>query len=69
MIHFYHCTFADMIEGNITNTEEEVTRGMTELQKAAQQQAKYRKRMLMLVVIAVIIGLILTGIIVASFKS
>lgn len=43
--------------------------GTSELIKAAQSQAKYRKKVLFLLIIAVILGLIVTGIIVSQLKS
>uniref|UniRef100_A0A1B0F074 t-SNARE coiled-coil homology domain-containing protein n=1 Tax=Lutzomyia longipalpis TaxID=7200 RepID=A0A1B0F074_LUTLO len=59
----------DTIEGSIENTRGNVEEGTSELMKAAESQAKYRKKVLILLIIAVIIGLIVTGIIVARLKS
>lgn len=58
-----------MIEGNISQATGHVEQGLSELEKAQRQQAKYRRRVLTLVLIAVIIGLILSGILVASLKA
>ncbi|GAB0098673.1 syntaxin-12 [Sergentomyia squamirostris] len=59
----------DTIEGSIETTRGHVEEGNSELIKAAENQAKYRKKVLILLIIAVIIGLIVTGIIVARLKS
>lgn len=59
----------DTIENRIENVAGNVENGASELVKAAQSQASYRKKVLILLIIAVIIGLIVTGIIVSSLKS
>lgn len=59
----------DTIESSIDHTTNNIESGTTELMKAAQSQAKYRRKVLILLVIAVIIGLIVTGIIVSQLKS
>lgn len=59
----------DTIEGGIDHAAGEVEAGTSELIKAAQSQAKYRRKVLILLAIAVIIGLIVTGIIVSQLKS
>lgn len=59
----------DTIESRIDHATGNVEEGTSELMKAAQSQAKYRKKVLFLLVIAVIIGLIVTGIIVSQLKS
>lgn len=59
----------DTIENSIENTRGNIEEGATDLMKAAENQAKYRKKVLILLIIAVIIGLIVTGIIVARLKS
>ncbi|XP_059622461.1 syntaxin-12 [Phlebotomus argentipes] len=59
----------DTIESSIENTRGNIEEGASELMKAAENQAKYRKKVLILLIIAVIIGLIVTGIIVARLKS
>lgn len=58
-----------MIEGDINNATGAITDGLSELEKAALQQAKYRKKVLFLLLLAVIIGLILTAIIVSALRS
>lgn len=60
---------ADTIESRVDYAAGNVEDGTSELMKAAQSQAKYRKKVLILLVIAVIIGLIVTGIIVSQLKS
>lgn len=62
-------SLADMIESRVETADIEVKQGVTELEQARRSQAKYRKKVLVLLVIAVIIGLIVTGIIVSSLKS
>ncbi|KAG4065321.1 hypothetical protein HA402_012763 [Bradysia odoriphaga] len=59
----------DSIESGIDHAAGEVEAGTSELIKAAQSQAKYRRKVLILLAIAVIIGLIVTGIIVSALKS
>jgi len=59
----------DTIESGIDHAAGEVEAGTSELIKAAQSQAKYRRKVLILLAIAVIIGLIVTGIIVSQLKS
>jgi len=59
----------ETIESVIEQTVGDVEAGTSELQKAAQSQAKYRRKVLILLAIAVIIGLIVTGIIVSQLKS
>lgn len=61
--------FQDTIEQGIDHAAGEVEAGTSELIKAAQSQAKYRRKVLILLAIAVIIGLIVTGIIVSALKS
>ena len=59
----------DSLENHIDHAAGNVEEGNSELIKAARSQAKYRKKVLFLLVIAVIIGLIITGIIVSQLKS
>ena len=59
----------DTIESGIDHAASAVEAGRSELEKAAQSQAKYRRKVLILLAIAVIIGLIVTGIIVSALKS
>lgn len=58
-----------MIEGDVNNATGAIVDGLSELEKAARQQAKYRKKVLVLLLLAVIIGLILTAIIVSALRS
>uniref|UniRef100_A0A2M4AG94 Putative snare protein pep12/vam3/syntaxin 7/syntaxin 17 n=1 Tax=Anopheles triannulatus TaxID=58253 RepID=A0A2M4AG94_9DIPT len=59
----------DSIENSIAGTAENVERGAEELDKAATYQNKYRRKVLILLIIAVILGLIVTGTIVSKLKS
>lgn len=59
----------DTIESSIDHTCVEVEAGRSELMKAAEYRNRYRKKILILLAIAVIIGLIVTGIIVSQLKS
>lgn len=67
----------DMLLRNITETIAEgieqsandVESGQSQLQKAAEYQAKYRRKVAILLIIAVIIGLIVTGAVVSSLRS
>lgn len=47
----------------------DVESGRSELLKAAEYQAKYRRKVGILLLIAVIIGLIVTGLVVSQLKS
>lgn len=60
--------FTDNIENNIDTTAAYVEEGRTALQKAAGSRNSHRRKILILLVIAVIIGLIVTGIIVAKLS-
>lgn len=59
----------DTIESSIDHACAEVEAGTSELMKAAQYRARYRRKVFILLIIAVIIGLIVTGIIVSQLKS
>ncbi|ETN60092.1 syntaxin [Anopheles darlingi] len=59
----------DSIENSIAGTAENVERGAEELDKAATYQNKYRRKVLILLIIAVILGLIVTGTIISKLKS
>lgn len=59
----------DTIESTIEHTVSNVESGTTELAKAAEYQNKYRRKVLILLIIAVILGVIVTGIIVSKLKS
>lgn len=59
----------DTIENTIEYTVSNVESGTSELAKAAQYQNKYRRKVLILLIIAVILGVIVTGAIVAKLKS
>ncbi|KAH8397147.1 hypothetical protein KR215_009430 [Drosophila sulfurigaster] len=58
----------DNIATNIENTAAMVEEGRSELQKAAASRNSHRRKILILLVIAVIIGLIVTGIIVGKLS-
>ncbi|XP_058066518.1 syntaxin-12 [Anopheles bellator] len=59
----------DTIENSIGRTAENVEGGAQELEKAATYQNRYRRKVLILLVIAVILGLIVTGTIVSKLKN
>ncbi|XP_044313752.1 syntaxin-12 [Drosophila rhopaloa] len=59
----------DFIENSIEQTAANVEDGTSQLQKAARSRQSYRRKILILLVIAVIIGLIVTGVIVAKLNS
>ncbi|XP_052861961.1 syntaxin-12 isoform X2 [Anopheles cruzii] len=59
----------DTIENSIGRTAENVEDGAQELAKAATYQNRYRRKVLILLVIAVILGLIVTGTIVSKLKN
>lgn len=59
----------DTIENSIGRTVDNVESGAEELEKAVTYQNRYRRKVLILLIIAVIIGLIVTGIIVSKLKS
>ncbi|KAH8293601.1 hypothetical protein KR054_002077 [Drosophila jambulina] len=59
----------DFIENSIEQTAANVEDGTSELAKAARSRQSYRRKILILLVIAVIIGLIVTGVIVAKLNS
>ncbi|KAH8256085.1 syntaxin-12 [Drosophila bipectinata] len=59
----------DFIENTIERTATNVEEGASELAKAARSRQSYRCKILILLVIAVIIGLVVTGIIVAKLNS
>lgn len=58
----------DTIENTIEHTVGNVEAGHTELAKAAEYQNRYRRKVLILLIIAVILGVIITGIIVSRLK-
>ncbi|XP_055303628.1 syntaxin-12 [Sitodiplosis mosellana] len=58
----------DTIENSIDNVGNDVEAGRSELVKAAEYQAKYRRKVIILLLIAVIIGLIVTGLVVSQLK-
>lgn len=68
-LNFSFISFADTIENSIDHVAGDVEAGRSELLKAAEYQAKYRRKVAILLLIAVIIGLIVTGLVVAQFKS
>ncbi|EDW94380.1 syntaxin-12 [Drosophila yakuba] len=59
----------DFIENSIEQTAANVEDGTSELAKASRSRQSYRRKILILLVIAVIIGLIVTGVIVAKLNS
>ncbi|XP_037938390.1 syntaxin-12 [Teleopsis dalmanni] len=59
----------DRIETSIENAATEVELGRDELMKASERRQSYRRKILIILVIAVIIGLIVTGIIVGQLKG
>lgn len=59
----------DTIENSVDHAANDVEAGTSELQKAIQSQTKYRRKVLILLIIAVIIGIIVTSIIVSQLKS
>lgn len=59
----------DTIENTIEYTVSNVESGHTELAKAAEYQNRYRRKVMILLLIAVILGVIITGIIVARLKN
>ncbi|XP_055923944.1 syntaxin-12 [Eupeodes corollae] len=59
----------DLVENSIDMTNAAVIDGAAELRKAAEYRASYRRKILILLAIAVIIGLIVTGIIVGKLNS
>lgn len=59
----------DLVESSIDMTHAAVADGAAELRKAAEYRARYRRKILILLAIAVIIGLIVTGIIVGKLNS
>lgn len=61
--------FPDTIEGSIDHVAGDVEAGRSELVKAAEYQAKYRRKVVILLIIAVIIGLIVTGLVVSQRDS
>ncbi|XP_023164170.2 syntaxin-12 [Drosophila hydei] len=61
-------TVVDNVETLIDHTAANVEEGRIELQKAAASRNSYRRKILILLVIAVIIGLIVTGIIVGKLS-
>lgn len=59
----------DTIENTIEHTVTNVESGHTELAKAADYQNRYRRKVMILLLIAVILGVIITGIIVSRLKN
>ncbi|XP_035898382.1 syntaxin-7 [Anopheles stephensi] len=59
----------DTIENSIGRTVDNVESGAEELVKAAEYQNRYRRKVLILLIVAVILGLVVTGIIVSKLKS
>ncbi|EAT38717.1 AAEL009398-PA [Aedes aegypti] len=59
----------DTIENTIEHTVGNVESGHTELAKAAEYQNRYRRKVMILLLIAVILGVIITGIIVSRLKN
>lgn len=59
----------DTIENTIEHTVSNVESGATELAKAAEYQNRYRRKVLILLIIAIVLGVTVTGIIVSKLKS
>ncbi|XP_001865470.2 syntaxin-7 [Culex quinquefasciatus] len=59
----------DTIENTIEHTVSNVESGATELAKAAEYQNRYRRKVLILLIIAIVLGVIVTGIIVSKLKG
>lgn len=57
------------IGDNIDNVASSIEEGTSELLKAAELQAKYRRKVAILLIVAVIIGLIVTALVVSQLKS
>ncbi|XP_011200392.1 syntaxin-12 [Bactrocera dorsalis] len=64
-----HGEQVENIENSVENAATDVELGREELAKASQYRRSYRRKILILLAIAVIIGLIVTGIIVAKLTS
>lgn len=54
------------IESNIVNVQDNVEEGAKELQTAQNYANRYRKKVLILLLIAIIAGAIVTGIVISS---
>lgn len=61
--------FSDAIENNVEKATGSVEDGLVQLNEAARNQAKYHKKVMLLLLIAIILGLVVTGIIVSSLRS
>lgn len=61
--------FSVTIESSVEQTASNIEGGAAQLFKAAEYRTRYRKKVFILLVIAVIIGLIVTGIIVSQFSK
>lgn len=59
----------DAIESNVERATGSVEDGLLQLNQAARSQAKYRKKVMCLLLIAIVLGLVVTGIIVSSLRS
>lgn len=59
----------DAIESNVEKATGSVEDGLVQLSEAARSQAKYRKKVMFLLLIAIILGLVVTGIIVSTLRS
>lgn len=57
------------IEANIEQVQGNVEQGASELQKAATYQNKYRKKVLFLLILAIIVGIIVTAVVVSDVKN
>lgn len=67
--YFLSSDSTDTIENSIDHAAGDVEAGTSELVKAAEYQAKYRRKVAILLIIAIIIGLIVTGLVVAQLRS
>lgn len=59
----------ETIEGSIDHTASNIEAGASELLKAAELQTRYRRKVAILLIIAVIVGLIVTGYVVSHLRS
>lgn len=68
-MEFFDSAATDSIHNGVEGVASDIESGRAELIKAAEYQAKYRRKVAFLLLIAVIIGLIVTGIVVSQLKS
>lgn len=61
--------FVATIESNIEHAEANIEQGVGELRTAATYQNKYRKKVLILLLIAIIVGVIITSVVISDFMK